>query len=68
MGPADLCRQRLHFLGVGPHLRQAAHVEQIAARESSRLAGLDAQVLGDPPDDVIAPARGLLLSEDVSTD
>jgi hypothetical protein len=68
MGPADLCRQRLHFLGLGPYRRKAAHVEQVAAREAARRAGLEAQVLGDPPDDIVAPSRGLLLGEDVSAD
>jgi hypothetical protein len=67
-GAHPCCRQRLHFLGLGPHRRKAAHVEQVAAREAARRAGLDAQVLGDPPDDIVAPARGLLLGEDVSAD
>jgi len=63
-----LCRHRLHFLGLGPRRREAAHVEQVAAREAARRAGLHPQVLGDPPDDIVAPARGLLLGEDVSAD
>jgi len=66
--PADLCSQWLHFLGIGPQHREPSHVEQVAPGKPSRRTCIRAKVLCDPPDDVIAPAAGLLLREDLTPD
>jgi hypothetical protein len=66
--PANLCSQWLHFFEVWPQGGEPAHVERVAAGEASCSSGLDSQVLTDASDDIVAPAVGLLLIQDVSTD
>ncbi len=68
MGPAYLCRQRLHFFGVGPHRGKPPHVEQVAPRETARRPGVRGKILRDPPNYVIAPAASLLLVENLPAD
>ena len=68
VGPANLCSQWLHSFGLGPDGGEAAHVEDVSAREPAVGSGRGSEVFGDPSDDVVAPARGLLLFEDVAAD
>lgn len=63
-----MCSQWLHFLRIRPQRRKAPHVEEVAAREAAGAAGVGAEILADPTDDVVAPAQGLLPVKDLAPD
>ena len=66
--PGQLCKHRLHKLGVRPGLGKGPHVLQVARREALHVRECHPQVMRQPLDDLGTPTLGRLTSQDVAAD
>ena len=68
MEPRQLCSNLLHKLFLGPDLGEAAHIFEVANRETPHVWKLALQVGSQAIDDLSAPTFPLLPIEDVAAD
>jgi hypothetical protein len=63
-----LCSSLLHNCRVGPRLGEGAHVLEVPRREPPHVGELGAEIMGQPVDDLGAPAGLGLALEDIVAD
>jgi len=66
--PCQLCSNLLHKFVLGPDLGEAAHILEVANRETLHIGKVTLQVRSQAIDDSGAPAFSLLAIQDVAAD